>query len=176
MKRELHLAVPTTTLIVASKNDPLFVAVFKSTGKHGNKLVLPGGRVKIGKDNWLQTGLIEANEELAIKNLTDIKFFCICSNPDRDIRNVTLEKFLDGQQKPDDFPTSIDIVGHYTFDVVLTAVTGDELLADASEGKEAQFLDLRKFDPNEFALDHGQLLVAYVEYLKSGVLPALDKF
>ena len=78
MKKTLHAAVPTTTIIASKTNDPYFVAVFRSSGKHGNKLVLPGGRVKVGKQNWLETGKTEADEELGIKNLTDIKLFCLC--------------------------------------------------------------------------------------------------
>ena len=176
MKKTLHAAVPTTTIIASKTNDPYFVAVFRSSGKHGNKLVLPGGRVKVGKQNWLETGKTEADEELGIKNLTDIKLFCLCSDPNRDVRQVTIEKLLDGQPTPEGFPTDMDIIGHYTFDVVLTAKTDDELRPDKDEAKEAFYIDLRDFNPEDFALDHGKILSAYRNYLETGALPALDQF
>ncbi len=175
-KNEIHLPVPTATMIASKVDDPYQVAVFCSSGKHGNKMVLPGGRVKVGKQNWLQTAVGEAGEELNIKNITDIKFFCISSNVNRDIRLISIEKFLDGNEKPSNWPDDLQIVGHFTFDVVLTGRTNDELIPEESEAKEAMYLDLRDFNPEEFALDHGQVLVAYVEYLRTGLLPRLDQF
>lgn len=176
MTNQIHLPLPTTTIIASQKENPYMVAIFRSTGKHGNKLVLPGGRVKVGQHNWLQTGIIEAGEELGIKNLENPKFFCLCSNPNRDIRNISIEKFLDGKERPADFPDTIEVIGHYTFDVVITAQIDDQLIPDASEAKEASFIDVRGIHPEEFALDHGHILVAYCNYLDTGVLPSLDQF
>lgn len=143
MKKTFHAAVPTTTIIASKTNDPYSVAVFRSTGKHGNKLVLPGGRVKVGKQNWLQTGITEVDEELGIKNLTDIKFFCICSDPNRDVRQITIEKLLDGQPTPEGFPEDMDIIGHYTFDVVLKIVLlKEDGLAQVTDYIENYFLKI----------------------------------
>jgi len=176
MTKTIHLPVPTTTIIASKKGDPYLVAIFRSTGKHGNKLVLPGGRVKVGQQNWLQAGVTEINEELGINNIENPKFFCLCSNPDRDVRNISIKKFLDGQEKPVDFSDSIEVVGHYTFDVVIIIQTDDELIPNADEAKDATFIDVRTIQPDEFVLDHGYLLVAYCNYLDTGILPSLNQF
>ena len=174
----LVVAVPTTTLIIADIHHPEMVIVFDSNGKHGNKKVLPGGRVKIGQHSWLETGLIESKEEVSISDLEEIKFFAICSQPGRDVRPVTLEKYLDGALVPAGIDQKqIKIQAHHGFDVVLTARTRSQPKADQNETCNAYFVNvLLGIDPNEYALDHGHLLIAYADYLTSGVLPALGRF
>ena len=173
---QLHLPIPTTTVIASHKSDPYLVAVFRSTGKHGNKLVLPGGRVKVGKQNWLQTGLAELQEELGVQHLENIKLFCTCSATERDLRSITFTKFLDGVEVPETLPKDIKIIGHYTFDVVFTGQTDDDLRPDADEALEAFYIDVRSINPEDMALDQGRLLLAYRTFLESGVLPAPNQF
>ena len=86
MSNLLKPAIPTSTGIIYKETEPWMVAVLRSTGKHGNKLVLPGGKVKVGHHNWLQTLIIEAKEEISITDLKMINFFCIGSKPLRDVR------------------------------------------------------------------------------------------
>ena len=45
----LKIGVPTTTVIVYKKGQYNMVVVLRSTGKHGNKLILPGGKVRVKK-------------------------------------------------------------------------------------------------------------------------------
>lgn len=176
MTNELHVAVPTTTIIAVRKEDPFMVATFRSVIKHGNKLILPGGRVKVGAHDWLQTGLIEVEEELGIKNLEDPKFFCLCSNPNRDIKKMTIQKFLDGKEIPVDFSYDIQVIGHFTFDVVITGKTDAELDPDGEEAAAASYVDVRTIAVEDFALDHGKILLAYRNYLETGELPAMNQF
>jgi ADP-ribose pyrophosphatase YjhB (NUDIX family) len=176
MKNKLYVAVPTSTVIAHHTENRFKVAVFRSAGKHGDKLVLPGGRLKVGRQNWLEAAIAEADEELGIKKLLNIKLFCLCSMPNRDVRKISLEKLLDGNEMPDNFPEDIEIVGHYGYDVVFMAETDDVLSPDKDEAKEAFYLDIREMDPDDFAMDHGKILLAYRDYIRTGELPALDQF
>jgi len=170
-------AVPTTTLIIAKKGEPNMVIAFDSSGKHGNKKVIPGGRVQVGQQSWLDTGMREAEEEVNITDLSEVQVFTLCSKPGRDVRRVTLEKYLDGAPVPDGIdPEKVQIDAHYGFDVVLMATTEGEPVEDGVETNNAYFIDVHGVDPDEFALDHGHLLVAYAKYLKTGKLPELGDF
>lgn len=170
-------AVPTTTMIISKKDRRNMVIIFDSNGKHGTKKVLPGGRVRVGKESFLETGILEAKQEVSITDLSDIAFFTVCSKPDRDVRKVTLEKYLDGKSIPDGFDENrINILAHYCFDVVLTAVSESEPKSDGDEAKKAYYIDVFNINPDDFALDHGHLLIAYAEYLKTGLLPEISAF
>jgi ADP-ribose pyrophosphatase YjhB (NUDIX family) len=170
-------AVPTTTLIISKDEQPEMVIVFDSNGKHGNKKVLPGGRVKVGYHDWLTTGMVEAKEEVGITDLKNIRLFTTCSQVGRYVRKVSLEKYLDGAPVPSGIDLKeIEIHAHYGFDLVLMATTKSEPVPDNDETKNAYFVNVHEVNPDEFALDHGHLLVAFSEYLRSGKLPELGRF
>lgn len=176
-KINFNPAVPTTTVIIAKKGQPNMVVVFESNGKHGNKRVLPGGRVKVGHHSWLETGIIEAKEEVSITDLKDIKFFSIGSKPGRDTRIVPLKKYLDGA----DVPTGIDedkiqVEAHYGFDLVMMATSEMEPIPDNVETKNAFYTDVFNMCSADYAVDHGDILIAYANYLNTGKLPGLDQF
>lgn len=176
-KIEFTPAVPTTTLIIAKENQPEMVVVFDSSGKHGDKKVLPGGRVKVGRQSWLDAGLEEAKEEVGINDLSNIKLFTLCSKVNRDVREVSLKKYLDGAPTPAGIdPAEIKISAHYGFDAVLMATTNSQPVADGAEAKNAYFVNVNEVNPEYFALDHGELLLAYSEYLDTNELPQLDDF
>ncbi len=180
MSNLLKPAIPTSTGIIYKETEPWMVAVLRSTGKHGNKLVLPGGKVKVGHHNWLQTLIIEAKEEISITDLKMINFFCIGSKPLRDVRILEMGWYLDGNPMPDNIPCIDEektlVEGYHAFDMVFTAVSNSEPVADGIEGKEAFYVDVNNVNPDDYALDHGHILVAYAHYLKTGNKPALDQF
>lgn len=177
MKKKFIPAVPTTTIIIAKEGQKNMVVIFESTGKHGNKKVLPGGRVKVGLHSWAETGVIEAREEVGIDDLANMELFAVSSKPGRDVRKVTLDKYLDGRGSPEGFsPEIIEIEAHYGFDVAIMATTKSPPIADKNEAKEAYFVDVFEVKPTEYALDHGYLLLAYAKYLKTGKLPDLNEF
>lgn len=171
MTTYLKAAVPTTTILAQNPRNPWEIAVFRSTGKHGNKLVIPGGRLRLGKQNHLQTAIAELWEELKMKILNP-QFFCISDKPDRDIRTITIDRFADSNP----FPTRLKgmlVEGHYCFDVSVYGFADGEPTADGKEGKSAFWYDLRKLDKNEFALDHGTLALLFKHFLETGEKPAL---
>lgn len=176
-KTPLKSAVPTTTLIIAYENKPEMVIVFDSNEKHNGKKVLPGGRVKVGHQDWLEAGLKEAEEEVGITDLKNIRSFALCSKVGRDVRNVSLERYLDGAPIPTGInQNEIEIEAHYGFDVVLVATTNSQPEPDGIETSNAYFVNVYDVDPNDYALDHGEILVAYANYLDTGELPALGQF
>jgi ADP-ribose pyrophosphatase YjhB (NUDIX family) len=172
----LKIGVPTTTVIVYKKDQYNMVVVLRSTGKHGNKLILPGGKVRVGRDNWKQTGIDEVSQEVNINDLKNIQQFCVASNPDRDKRTIPLKWFLDGNDFPDGIPHDIQIETYHSFDMILLAESNTEPAPDGDEGSEAFYVDVNNVNPNDYALDHGHMLVAYAHYLKTGEKPALDQF
>ncbi len=176
-KTMLCVAVPTSTLIITKKGDPAKVLVFESNGKFGNKKLLPGGKVKVGKQSCLETAITEAEEEVGIIDLTNIKLFTLSSRPNRDVRQVSLEKFLDGSPAPSGLESiGLVVETHHGFDAVYVAETEMEPTPDNEETKNAYFIDARSVNQHEFALDHGRLVNAYARFLKTGELPALDEF
>lgn len=176
MKNLLKVGIATSTGIIYKDSEPHMVAVFRSTGKHQNKLVLVGGKVVIGEQDWLETLIEEAKQEVRITDLKKIEVFCIGSKPLRDVRILKLEWFLDGNPMPDNIP-GIDnetlIEGYHAFDMVFTVASNSEPVADGIEGKEAFYIDVNNVNPDDYALDHGHLLVAYAKYLTTGEKPAL---
>lgn len=176
MTQKLKVAVPTATVIVYDENDPTQVVTMESGAKHNYKKILPGGRVRIGHQNWLETAKDEVEQEVRIKKLNKIEFFCLCSKIDRDIRNVNLEKYLDGNPVPDGVSPDVQIESHHTFDVVFIASSDTAPTPDGVETKKTFYTDVNNFDVSGFALDHGLILQAYAHYLKTGQKPAIDQF
>lgn len=173
----LRVAVPTATLLIIKKGEPKKVLVFESNGKFGNKLLLPGGKVKVGEQSFLDTAITEAGEEVGITDLSKIKLFTLSSRPRRDVRHVSLETFLDGKPVPLGLENSdLVIEAHHCFDAVYVAETGMEPTPDNEETKKVFFIDAFGVDPDEFALDHGRLITAYASFLMTGQLPELDEF
>lgn len=176
MTNKLKVAVPTATVIIYKENDPSKVVTMKSGSKHKFKSILPGGRVKIGHQNWLETAIDEAKEEVNVKNLKDIEIFCLCSKVDRDVRNVSLEKYLDGNPIPDGVSADVQIESHHTFDTVFIASSDTVPTPDGVETNETFYTDVNNFNAEDFALDHGLILKAYADYLKTGKKPDIDQF
>lgn len=176
MKELLRVGVPTATAIVYKKSSPNLVAVLRSTGKHGNKLILPGGKVRIGKDTVLQTVIDEVSQEINITDLQNIELFCIASKPDRDVRTIPLRLFLDGNDVPEGLSMDMQIITYHSFDTVVIAESNMEPVPDQDEAKEAFYIDVNTLDLGDFALDHGHMLVAYAQYLKTGEKPEIDQF
>ncbi len=176
MRHKLIVAVPTATGIICKEDDCTMVVTMKSGPKHNFKIILPGGRVVVGEQNWLQALKDEINQEIKINNLTDIEIFCLCSKPDRDVRNVTLEKFLDGKPTPDGVSADVEVESHHTFDIVFLAKSTTNPTPDGVETNETFYTDVHDFDEKDFALDHGLILQAYAHYLKTGQKPAIDQF
>ncbi len=170
--QRLRVAVPTTTILAQHPADPFKIAVFRSTGKHGNKLVIPGGKVRIGVENHLDTGIKESGEEISA-GIIDPKFFCISDNPLRDVRKTTLGKLSEGNPNfPEEFK-NVEVDGHYCFDVSIYGVCSGEPAVDQEEGSEVIWYDLRTLQPGEFALDHGFLALQFKRFLETGILPPL---
>ena len=167
----LRVAVPTTTIIATRPLDRFQIAVFRSTGKHGGKLVLPGGRVKVGQHDHLTTGLQELREELGL-GLQDARFFCLSDRPDRDIRTISIGKWADGNPVPALFESS-EVDAYICFDIAIYGRAIGEPKADGIEGTRAQWYDLRTLDREAFALDHGTLLAYFREFLETGTYPGL---
>ena len=105
-----------------------------------------------------------------------IQQFCIASKPNRDKRTIPLKWFLDGNEFPDGIPHDIQIETYHSFDIVLMAESNSEPAPDGDEGSEAFYIDVNIVNPDDFGLDHGHMLVAYADYLKTGNKPALDQF
>lgn len=168
----MKIAVPTTTIIAQHPQFEKEVAVLRSGKKHNGKLVLPGGRVKVGKHDFLQTGLIELEEEVGLEIISP-KFFCISSNPTRDVRKVTLKKVADGGEiSPELEPVVVE--GHYCFDVAIYGkAKSTNLRPDGEESNEVFWYDLTTLNPEDFAIDHGTLLSLFADFLVTGVCPEL---
>jgi len=166
---QLKVAVPTTTIIAQNPADPFQVAVFRSGQKHSGKLVLPGGRVKVGKDNYLTTGIIELKEELGM-DIISPKLFCISDAPDRDIRDITAKKLADGGFVHPELDHVV-FSGYFCFDVSIYGISTGTPKPDGKEGIEAMWYDVRQLNSSEFALDHGKLLLLFAAFLYTGQLP-----
>jgi ADP-ribose pyrophosphatase YjhB (NUDIX family) len=176
-KTLLQVGVPTSTGIISKKSQLNMVVVFDSPIKFPGKKLLPGGRVLVGQQSFLETVIAEAGQEVKITDLTNIRLFTLSSKPTRDVRIVTLEDFLDGKPIPEGLDNnSFMIQAYHGFDAVYMAETEMEPTPDNQETKNAYFIDVFNFDPNEFALDHGKLLSAYARFLRTGELPAVDEF
>ena len=167
----LKIPVPTTTILAQNPENQWEIAVFRSTGKHGNKLVIPGGRVKVGRQNHFETGKVELTEELGM-TIENPKFFCISDHPLRDVRVISIEKFADGNPVPEEL-VGMSVEGYYCFDVSIYGVANGTPKADGDEGKEPAWYDLRNLDEGDFALDHGRLAVLFRKYLETGEVPSL---
>lgn len=173
----LHVAVPTATLIISKADDPSRVVVLQSNGKFGDKLLLPGGKVKFSSDSSAETAVKEAGEEVGISDIAGtLKLFCVCSKPRRDLRHVSLNKFLDGNERPEGISEDMPFTTHHCCDTVYLATTRQEPRADGDEAKKVLWIDVDDLNSESFALDHGRLLIAYKNFLENGTLPGVNDF
>lgn len=177
IKKPLVVAVPTTTIIIAKEGEENMVVVFDSNGKHGSKRVLPGGKIRVGIQGPIEAGLAEAREEVGISDLENVKLFTVCTKPDRDVRQPRLRQYLDGR----DVPTGVDedeveVEAYFAFDFVIMATSKLDPKPDGEETENVYFMDVHEINPEEFALDHGELLVAYARYLQTGKKPDFGDF
>ena len=162
-----RVAVPTTTILAQNPSNPFWIAVFRSGKKHNGKLVLPGGRVRVGYQNHLVTGERELEEELSI-HIVEPQFFCVSDNPLRDVRIIPIEKLADGNPIPPEL-VGMSFEGHFCFDISIYG----EPTADGEEGVEAFWYDLRTLNTDEFTLDHGILAMRFRIFLETGQKPEL---
>lgn len=167
----MKIAVPTTTILAMHPEDKFKIAVLRSGTKFKGKLILPGGCVKVGVHDCLQTGVIELKEEAGL-TLMKGHLFCISSKPGRDVRHVAIEEWADGNPFPPRL-AGVAVETHHCFDVAIYGVAKGEPVADGREGVEAFWYNLRALDESAFALDHGKLASLFKEFLLGAPLPPL---
>ena len=165
-----RIAVPTATVIAAKIEDSNVVALLRSP-KHGNKLVFPGGRVRIGDENYLQCAIREAEEEVGIVlQPAALQFFCFSQKARRDVRKMKIKKYNEGITL-DPVVEQLEAEAFYCFDCCFsTHVKGGTELKAGEEGAPF-WQDLRQVKPEDFALDHSILAEAWLKWIKDAQRP-----
>lgn len=169
--------VPTVTVIVYRRGRPNEIVAFESS-KHGGKKVLPGGRKRIGRQNWLETAVAEIAEEIGLTVVAGkLQLFSFASIPLRDVRRIMYSRYLDGLPLPTGM-ADFEVEAHYGSDVIFFVEVDEdaELKAVDGEAKKPRFVDVRTTPMEQFALDHGLVAAAWRNYVEAGQLPPMNAF
>lgn len=166
-----HVSVPTSTVIGIKPENKFLVLMIRPTDKHEGKLVLPGGRWKIGQQVGHNAAVSEWFEEVGGEGSTieeeSLFLLGVASDPNRDIREILFSKFQ--HLPPEEVKNDFLVTAHYGCpDSIYIAHVLGEPHPNDGEAKECQWVDIRKVDQGEIGAGHDVVVQGYLEFLLSG--------
>lgn len=170
----LRVAVPTATIIVARLHQHTTVAMLRSK-KHGGKLVFPGGRLRIGEEDFLGCIIREALEELNL-DVSGLKLqtFALSSKPRRDVRMMGLAKYNEGHPVPAFFADA-EAEAFFCCDQSFFIHVPDDTQLKGGEEGAPEWIDLTTLQPEDFGIDHATLAAAWIRWIKEAHRPKLGE-